>query len=129
MKRDDIYIGLKPDGWFRVHQAKVDGIWHSMFVPNGEGSFEWKMGWNVEIPEDFVLLLQPLAGEDHFIVHSGLLTAKRLIPFHYGLGLPIAFEPKKKKLIRRGDPLAKMLIFHKSTLTLNEEVVKGRRVE
>lgn len=121
VKRDDIFIGIKPDGWFRVHQSKVDGVWHNLFVPNGEGSFEWKLGWSVEIPDDFVMLFQPLEGISDFIVHPGLLTAKRLQPFRYGLGLPIAFEPKKKRFIRRGDPLAKMIVFHKSALTLEEE--------
>ncbi|HDX9688630.1 TPA: hypothetical protein ROY10_004222 [Bacillus thuringiensis] len=128
VKRDDIYIGLKPDGWFRIHQSIIDGVWHSMFVPNGEGSFEWKLGWNVEIPKDFVLLFQPLEGISEFITHPGLLTSKMLPSFHSGLGLPIAFEPRKKKQILRGEPLGKMYVFHKSALSLKEEVIMEERI-
>ncbi|MCR6850045.1 MULTISPECIES: hypothetical protein [Bacillus] len=123
VKRDQGYIGVKPDGWFRVHQAKVDGVWQCMFIPNGEGSFEWKLGWGIEIPDDYMLLFQPLENQEAFIVHPGLLPAKRLSTFNRGLGLPIAFEPKTKKTIRRGDPIAKLLVLHKSAMSLNEEII------
>lgn len=123
VKREDTYIGVKPDGWFRVHQAQKDGSWHPMFIPNGEGSFEWKLGWGIEIPKDYVMLFQPLEAQKDFIVHPGLLTSKKLSEFNQrSIGLPIAFEPLQTTQIKRGDPLAKMLIIHKSIMYLKSEV-------
>lgn len=124
-RREDIYLGVKPSGWFQLHQFKIGSNWQQMFIPNGEGTFEWRMGWSVTIPEDWVLLFQPLDNADSsFIVHPGLLTAKSLDRFHGGLGLPIAFEPKQTKLIKRHDPLAKMLVFHKSALSLRDQIIE-----
>lgn len=124
VKREQVYIGVKPDGWFRVHQAKVNDVWQCMFIPNGEGSFEWKLGWGIEIPDEYVLLFQPLENQMDFILHPGLLTAKSLHKFNMGLGLPIAFEPKISKIIRRGDPIAKLLVIHNSVMYLEEETIQ-----
>lgn len=123
-KREDIYLGVQPSGWFQLHQFRVQNNWHQMFIPNGERTFEWRMGWSIKIPDDYVLLFQPIEHSDSsFIVHPGLLTAKALDRFHTGLGLPIAFEPKQTKLIKRNEPLAKLLIFHKSAITLQHTIV------
>lgn len=123
VKREEAYIGVKPDGWFRIHQAKVDDVWQPMFIPNGERSFEWKLGWGIEIPEDFVLLFQPLEYVSDFIVHPGVIPSKRLSAFNQvGLGMPIAFEPLRKAKINKGDPIAKLLVVHKSILNLKCEV-------
>ncbi|MBW7473972.1 hypothetical protein K0T92_04400 [Paenibacillus oenotherae] len=125
-RREDIYLGVKPSGWFQLHQFKVDNNWHQMFIPNGEGTFEWRMGWSVQIPNDHVLLFQPLEHTDNsYIIHPGLLTAQSLDRFHSGLGLPIAFEPRQNKVIKRSDPLAKMLVLHKSALSLREQVIEA----
>lgn len=123
VKRQDIYIGVKPDGWFRIHQAKVNDNWHNLFIPNGEGSFEWRLGWNVQLPDDYVLMFLPLFDENNFKVHPGILTKKSLNKFDAGLGISIAFEPIKKFSIKRNMPLGRMVIFHKSALSLKTEIV------
>jgi hypothetical protein len=70
--------------------------------------------------------LQSIEGQDSIIVHPGLLQSDSLAPFtSSGLGLSLAFEPKKEHFIKRGDPIAKLLVFHKSALTLLAEVVEG----
>ena len=126
VKRGSTYIGLKPDGWFRYHQAKVNGVWRNLLIPNGECTFEWALGWGLEIPEDYVVLFQTLEGQDSFTVHPGLLQSDSLAQFtSSGLGISLAFEPRKEHFIRRGDPIAKLLVFHKSALTLTSEVVEG----
>ncbi|ARU60298.1 hypothetical protein CBW65_03885 [Tumebacillus avium] len=124
MARDNMFLGIKPAGWFQVQQALVDGMWQGLFLPNGERTFEWRMGWGIEIPDDYVLLIQPLEGEENFVVHPGLLFAKSLAKFNQGLGFGIAFEPKRQHLIRKGDPLAKLLVFHKSALEIKEEIIE-----
>ncbi|MFC5701443.1 hypothetical protein ACFPVX_09105 [Cohnella faecalis] len=124
-QRENIYLGVKPSGWFQLHQFKVRNNWYQMFIPNGEGTFEWRLGWSIKIPNEHVLLFQPLEDTDSsFVVHPGLLTAKGLERFHSGLGLPIAFEPRQTRRIRRNDPLAKLLVLHQSALSLKDTVIE-----
>lgn len=122
VQRDGTFIGIKPAGWFQIMQAKVNGIWQGLFIPNGEKTFEWRLGWGVVIPEDYMMLIQPIEGQENFIIHPGLLFSKSLDKFNYGLGQGIAFEPKNRHKISRGDPLAKILIIHKSSLDIEAEV-------
>jgi len=125
VRRGSTYIGVAPDGWFRFHQARVAGQWRNLLIPNGECTFEWALGWGLELPEDHVALFQPIEGQDAFVVHPGLLPAERLATFtESGLGLAIAFEPRRAHTIKRGDPLAKLFVFHKSALALEAEVVE-----
>ncbi|HEU4965260.1 MAG TPA: hypothetical protein VFV52_15635 [Bacilli bacterium] len=125
LARGESFIGIKPAGWFQMQQAKVGDSWQGLFLPNGERTFEWRLGFGVEIPEDYVLLIQPMEGEQNYIVHPGLLFAKSLGKFNQGLGLGIAFEPIRQHKIRKGEPLAKLLVFHKSALEL-KTVVEDR---
>ncbi|HFK1754518.1 TPA: hypothetical protein ACGXP3_005003 [Bacillus cereus] len=125
VRREKTFLGIKPDGWFRVHQAKVNGNWQSLLIPNGEYTFEWRLGWGIKIPKDFVVMILPVDGNDGFVVHPGILTEKSLDKFNEGLGFSLAFEPKKKTFIKRGTPLAKIIIFHNSALHLKSEKIEG----
>lgn len=124
VQRGETFIGIKPSSWFQILQARVEDNWQGLFIPNGERTFEWRLGWGIEIPDDYFLLIQPLEGEENFIVHPGLLFPKSLEKFNHGLGQGIAFEPKKQHKIRKGDPLARIFVLHNSALEIKDEVIE-----
>ncbi len=115
VKRGDVFLGLKPDGWFRLHQAKMNGQWHNLFIPNGERTFEWRLGWGLECTEDQIAMLLPAEGQDKIKVHSGILESGALNRFNEaGTGMSLAIEPMKKAIIKRNEVIAKLIIMPKS---------------
>jgi len=119
VQKDDILLGVKPSSWYKIHEYEHEGRYRSMFIPNGEGTLEWRLGWSVEIPEEHFLLIQPIEMQAaHFIVHPGLLMGPSVTSVQQHLGLPIAFEPLQPHTIRRGDPLAKLYVLPKSALAI-----------
>lgn len=124
VKRGNIFLGLKPNGWFRLHQAFINGIWQNLLIPNGEKSFEWRLGWGVECPEDFILMILPIDSQEKIKVHPGVLTNKSLFDFNNnGLGLSLAMEPLKKATIKKNEPIARIMVVHKSVLNIKEEIM------
>lgn len=122
--KKDTIIGVTPAGWYKIHEYRYRGMYYPMFLPNGEGTFEWRQGWSVEIPDDHLLIYQPLESHDNrFITYPGVLMGPALTRVQDKLGLPIAFEPLKESRIRRGEPIAKLLVVPKSVLTLKSEYI------
>lgn len=120
--KKDTIIGITPAGWYKIHQYKYNGLYYPMFLPNGEGTFEWRQGWRVDIPKDHILLYQPVETQDgRFITYPGMLMGPALTRVQEKLGLPIAFEPLKPCRIRRGEAIAKLLVLPKSVLSLKDE--------
>lgn len=128
VKRGSVYIGVKPDGWFRIHQAKINNNWHNLIIPNGDGAFEWRLGWGLEIPNDYVAMITPLFNslDDLIKVEVGILESKTLHKFNeVGLGMSLAFTPLKKGKLKKGDPIANLFIFPKSVHSIKSEIVKS----
>lgn len=70
VQKDDVLLGVKPSTWYKIHEYGYDGRFRSMFIPNGEGTLEWRQGWSVDIADDYMLLIWPLeTKEANFIVH------------------------------------------------------------
>ncbi len=119
VQKDDILLGVKPSSWYKIHEYEYEGRYRSMFIPNGEGTLEWRLGWSVDIPDDHLLLIQPIEMKDaRFIVHQGLLMGTSVQSVQQHLGLPIAFEPLQPCKIIRGEPLAKLFVLPKSVLAI-----------
>lgn len=119
IKRGDVYLGLKPDGWFRLHQAKMNGQWNNLFIPNGERTFEWRLGWGLECADDQIAMLLPAEGQDKIKIHPGILESKTLNRFNEaGTGMSLAIEPIKKATIKRNEVIAKLIVMPKSVLDI-----------
>lgn len=124
-QKKDTLIGITPAGWYKVHEYKYKGLFYPMFLPNGEGTFEWRQGWSVEVPDNHLLLFQPVENQDgRFITYPGLLAGPSIPRVQEKLGMPLAFEPLKVCRIRRGEPIAKLLILPKSVLSLKSEFMQ-----
>ena len=123
-QKREILIGISPASWYKVHEYRYRGLYYPMFLPNGEGTFEWRQGWRVEVPSDHVALIYPAEEQDgRFVAHPGLLYGATLSRVQERLGLPIAFEPLRISKIRRGEPIAKLLVLPKSVLSLKSMTV------
>jgi hypothetical protein len=122
-QKDDILIGITPASWYKIHEYSHKGLYYPMFLPNGEGTFEWRQGWSVEVPDQHVILFQPLETQDgRFITYPGLLMGPSIPRVQEKLGIPLAFEPLQSCRIHRGEPIAKLLILPKSVLSLKSEI-------
>lgn len=43
-RHDDGYIAVSRNDWLRTYQYRgADGRWQGMFLPNGQGSAEWRL--------------------------------------------------------------------------------------
>jgi len=121
--KNDVIIGVSPAGWYKIHEYEYRGLYYPMLLPNGEGTFEWRQGWSVEIPKNYFILIQPIETQDgRFIIHPGMLHGPTLTRVQERLGLPLAFEPLKECRIRRGEPLAKLLVLPMSVLSIKSEI-------
>lgn len=123
-QKKDTMIGVSPAGWYKIHEYRYNGLYYPMFLPNGEGTFEWRQGWSVEVPEHHIVLFQPIETQNgRFITYPGLLAGPSISRVQERLGMPLAFEPLQSCQIRRGEPIAKLLILPKSVLSLKTEYV------
>jgi len=67
------YIATSRNDWLRVFQYRgADGAWEGMFVPNGSGSVEWRLGWRIRIPADAFLLVTSLDESPGITVPTGV---------------------------------------------------------
>lgn len=109
-------LALKPTGWLRFHQYRTAEGWMSMFVPNGERSVEWHLGWRVDIPDDAFLLVMPAHEARGLDVPLGILDAKTVRRLNATHGISIAVRPRRAVPIQRGQPIARLVLLHADSL-------------
>jgi hypothetical protein len=89
-----------------------------MFLPNGEGSLEWRLGFEVECPEGFAVLVQD-ASQFGFRALPALLTSSLVNRMNATAGFSIALRPENEIRIARGDPIAFLYAIGGETLRAN----------
>lgn len=105
-------------GWTALYDFKVqNGQVERMFYLNGEGSLEWILGWEVDLPASHSLLLIPFEPIANLEVLTGLLpgggVAKRA---GRTAGFGIGIRPTGPVTIRRGQPIARIILLHSDSL-------------
>jgi hypothetical protein len=115
-QRGSGWLATRSDGWLRFTQFRGHGeSWEAMFVPNGEGTVEWRLGWAARIPDDMFLLIMGL--EDQSLqIPTGIMTAKHVNRTAETGGMSIAVRPLCRLTITRGSPIARMVLLHRDTL-------------
>jgi hypothetical protein len=104
-------IAVRKNSWLHLHQFRGhEGQWEGMFLPNGQGTLEWRLGWNAHIEDQKFLVVLPLDGERRFEVPTGVLSHKQLdrMAEHGGMSIPL--QPVTQVALRRGDPIARLLV-------------------
>lgn len=114
-KRETTYLALPKPNWLRLYQAKFGPRWEAMFLPNGQGTFEWHLGWTMDIPDGYsVLVMQHDLGS--ITIPTGVLRAAVIRRLNEARGQSIAVAPARTTTIRRGDPIARIVLLHPSSL-------------
>ncbi len=109
-RRETSYLAIAKGSWIGLHQAQFDGGWEAMFVPNGEGTLEWHLGWTVEIPPTHAMLVMP-DPRAAVLALLGVLDAPTIERVGRLRGMSVAIRPRPAS-IRRGDPIARIVLLH-----------------
>jgi hypothetical protein len=116
-RRGEGLIATARTDWLRAHQYQGhDGAWQGMFLPNGEGSVEWRLGWALRIPEGCFLLVTALDDADGFTVPTGVLTDRQVNRTWDTDGFSIALRPDRPVRLTRGQPVARIVLLSRETL-------------
>lgn len=104
-------------GWLALYDFRVGGHVQRMFHMNGQGSVEWVMGWGATIPPTYSLLILPGDPVRNLEVITGIHDAKTLGRREgKDLGLSIAVRPTGPVTLRRGQPIARLILLHPDSL-------------
>jgi len=115
-RRDGAWIATGDTGWMRFHDyATTDGGWEAMFVPNGSGTVEWRLGWAVRIPDGYFLMIMR-ADTPGLDIPTGVIPAKTVNAMADRGGISIAVHPTAPTTLHRGDPVARLLLLHPDSL-------------
>lgn len=109
-KRDRSYISV-PNDWMKLYQFRSgDQSWDAMFLPNGQGSVEWRQGFSISIPDKHSLLVMPIDSNAGVSIPFGLLTKKQLDQMSENGGVSLAVVPREKTTLTRGQPVARIIL-------------------
>jgi len=115
-RRDGAWIATSDTDWMRSYDyATPEGGWESMFVPNGSGTVEWRLGWAVRIPERYFLMVMGTARLD-LDVPIGVLPAKTVNGMAERGGVSLAISPTVRTTLNRGDPVGRLILLHPDSL-------------
>jgi hypothetical protein len=114
-RREDGYLAVPRPNWLRLYQARFGTGWEATFVPNGQGTFEWHLGWTMTIPQGYAVLVM---GHEQCAldVPMGVLREPVIARLNQGHGQAIAIRPSAEISIRRGDPIARLVLLHPDSL-------------
>ncbi|MGH3498335.1 MAG: hypothetical protein ACRDSH_17545 [Pseudonocardiaceae bacterium] len=111
-------IAVRRNSWLRLYQFRgSDGGWQGMFLPNGEGTVEWRLGWSAELPASHFMIVLPLDEERRFDVPTGVLSSKQMQVLAGTGGMSLPFRPACRFAVERGDPLARVMVVPADALT------------
>lgn len=114
-RRTNGWIATKDTGWLRLYDFMSAEGWEGMFLPNGAGTVEWRLGWSVRVPERYLVLVIG-AGTAGLEVPVGVLTSKVVNAMTGRGGFSIAVRPTGQVTLGRGDPVARLILLHPDSL-------------
>ncbi|GGL59015.1 hypothetical protein [Planomonospora parontospora] len=122
--RGDGWLATSRNDWLRFTQFKgIGDNWEAMFLPNGDGSVEWRLGWTAQIPDDMYLMVMGLDRSEAIEIPTGIMTAKQVNRTADNGGMSLAIRPRHVSKISRGTPLARLVLLHRQSLqAMSEEI-------
>ncbi|MGO4536228.1 hypothetical protein [Leifsonia sp. 2MCAF36] len=115
--RDKAALATMSPAWLSGYEFLDKGERHSMFLPNGLDTVEWRLGWSVAEPNEFGLLIIPSAETPDLGTQVGFLSAKTLERIA-GKGTSIAVAPRQTVSIARGQEIARIIPISAEALAL-----------
>ncbi|MGW4229447.1 hypothetical protein ACWEF9_09185 [Streptomyces sp. NPDC004980] len=118
-QRGENWIAARDADWLHLgdHRSPGGG-WEGMFVPNGQGTLEWRLGWATTIPTGTFLMVMPPPGRapDGLHVPIGVIPAKAVNAMTDRGGMSIAVRPERPVTVHRGQDIARIVLLHPDSL-------------
>ena len=130
-QREKSHLAVEKTSWLHLHQFSTARGWENMFLVNGAGSVEWRLGWAAEIPRGYFLLVLPLEGVADLEVPVGILSSTVLTRASQEHGVSIAVRPTAPVNVRRGQPIARVVLLHADSLQargVNDDLAEATAV-
>jgi hypothetical protein len=115
--RERTGLAVERPEWLHLYQFGQKGHWENMFLPNGQGSVEWRLGWNVEPPDGYAVLVMPSDALPALGVLVGVLTSATLQRKRVG-GFSLPICPRQEVTISRGQEIARIVLLHPDSIVV-----------
>lgn len=118
-QRGEEWIAARNADWLHLGDYRAaNGSWEGMFLPNGQGTVEWRLGWAATIPARTFLMVMPPPGRgpDGLRVPLGVIPAKSVNAMAGRGGMSIAVEPERPVTVHRGQEIARIVLLHPDSL-------------
>ncbi|MGW6875902.1 hypothetical protein [Streptomyces xanthophaeus] len=115
--KDWIATGHAP--WLHLGDYRTPGGgWEGMFLPNGMGTVEWRLGWAATLPPGtFLMVIPPPDGPPPGLtVPYGVIPAKAVNAMRERGGMSIAVRPDREVTVHRGQDVARIVLLHSDSL-------------
>ncbi|MDT0263120.1 hypothetical protein [Jatrophihabitans lederbergiae] len=121
-RRGDGFIATERNDWARAYQFRgTEGGWEAMFLPNGAGTVEWRLGWGIRIPADSLLLVTGLDDSPGVRVPTGVMTGRQINRTWDGAGFSLAIEPTAVVTLHKGQPIARLVLLGRDSVQASIE--------
>ncbi|HEX6748491.1 MAG TPA: hypothetical protein VF092_14430 [Longimicrobium sp.] len=107
---------VRRTGWLRLYDIATEDGWRSMFVPNGDGSVEWHLGWEMEFPDTHFVLVLPADVPSGLEVPTGVLNHRAVQRLNAATGFSVAIRPHRTVRLKRGQPFARVVLLHPDSI-------------
>ncbi|MBX9420843.1 hypothetical protein [Streptomyces lateritius] len=116
-QREKSHLAVEKTSWLHLYQFSTARGWENMFLPNGAGTVEWRLGWGIDVPRGhFLLILPPENQVDGLQVPTGILSSTATSRMSRENGLSIAVRPTQPTTIRRGQEIARIVLLPSDSL-------------
>lgn len=118
--RDGTALTMDRSPWLHLYQFRRNDRWENMFIPNGQATIEWRLGWAVHDIGDQAILVFPTDAQPDLGVKVGVLTSASLQRMKT-IGFSIAVSPRRRVTISRGQEIARIALLHPDSLKTKME--------
>jgi hypothetical protein len=115
-QREKSHLAVEKTSWLHLHQFRTERGWENMFLVNGAGTVEWRMGWAADLPRGYFLMVLPLQDTVDLEIPMGVLSSTSTTRMAKEHGMSIAVKPTAVTTIRRGEPIARIVLLHADSL-------------
>lgn len=116
-QREGTALAVRDSTWLHLYQYhSAKGRWENMFLPNGQGTVEWRLGWTVEIPRGYFLLVLPSGTETALEVPVGILSSTVCDKMTAAGTAAVAVRPTRATRVRRGQEIARLVLLHADSI-------------
>lgn len=107
-KRENTALAVKPPAWMSAYEFETTTGSQSMFIPNGLGTVEWRLGWRATSTEAYGLLVILSPECSDLGVEIGFFSGKTIDRLN-DIGFSIAIAPTTEFSLQRGDEIARLI--------------------